>query len=112
MAIPQSLQDKLRNRQVVPFVGAGVSMSISDRVSGQPVFPSWRQLLNGAAERLNQETKNADAVLVRSLLNVDPPDLLEAANRARKALGPVWYEFLKDSLAVDFERIEPQSLEL
>lgn len=111
MAIPQSLQDRLRHGQVVPFVGAGVSMSVRDRISQQPAFPSWRQLLNAAADRLDKENKKADADLVRSLLNVNPPDFLEAASRARKGLGGVWYEFLKEQIDVDFERIDLASLE-
>lgn len=51
------------------------------------------------------ENKGPDAVLVRSLLNVNPPDFVEAATRARKALGGLWYEVLKDAIDVDFDRI-------
>jgi hypothetical protein len=112
MPIPKSLSDKLREGRVVPFVGAGVSMSVLDRASGERLFPSWRQLLDAAAERLEQETKKADADLVRSLLNVKPPDFLQAASRARNALGAIWYEFLKNKLDVPFERVDASSLEL
>jgi hypothetical protein len=83
MPIPRSLQDKLRAGTVVPFVGAGVSMNVLDRVSGTPLFPSWRQLLEGAADRLEQETKSDDANLVRFLLKAHPPDFFYAAGRAR-----------------------------
>ena len=112
MPIPRSLQDRLHDGLVIPFVGAGVSMSVLDRVSHQPVFPSWRQLLDAAADRLDQETKRPDADLVRSLLKVNPPEFLHAASRAQKALGPIWYEFLKDKIDIPFDRIEPTSLEL
>lgn len=89
MSIPRSLQDRLRYGQVIPFVGAGVSMSVLDRVSHQPVFPSWWQLLDAAANRLEEEMKTADATLIRSLLIVKPPEFLQAASRAQRALGPV-----------------------
>ena len=59
-------------------------MSVLDRVSQEPLFPSWRQLLDSAAERLEHETKKAEADFVKSLLNVTPPDFLQAASRARK----------------------------
>jgi hypothetical protein len=87
-------------------------MSVLDRASQKPIFPSWRQLLDGAADRLERETKKADAELIRSLLKITPPEFLEAASRARKALGPIWYGYLKDRLDVQCERIDPSSLEL
>ena len=61
MPIPKSLSDKLRKGHVVPFVGAGVSMNVRNRLSGKPIFPSWRQLLIDAADRLEHETKSAEA---------------------------------------------------
>ena len=112
MPIPQSLQDKLRKRQVVPFVGAGVSMSILDRLSRQPIFPSWRQLLSGAADRLEAEMKSGEAELVRAFLKIQRPDFLYAAQQARDALGAVWYEYLKQVLDIPHERIDDGSLEL
>lgn len=112
MPIPQSLQDKLRKRQVIPFVGAGVSMNVLDRTSRQPVFPSWRQLLISAAGRLENELKTAEAELVRALLRIQRPDFLYAAQQAREALGGVWFEFLRDALAVPYQRIDETSLEL
>lgn len=87
-------------------------MSVLDRVSRNRIFPSWRELLDAAADRLDQETKTAEAELVRSLLKIQRPDFLYAATQARGALGSVWYEFLKDQLDISFERIDPASLEL
>jgi len=87
-------------------------MSVLDRASRKAVFPSWRQLLLDAADRLEAETKQDEAELVRSLLRVKPPDILQAASRARAALGAVWYDFLKDNLDVQFQTIDPSSLEL
>src|SRR5688500_9405434 len=112
MSVPGSLRDKLGEGRVVPFVGAGVSMRVLDRHTREPLFPSWRNLLLGAAERLEYETKPAEANVVRSLLDVQPPDFLDAAKRARQSLGSVWYSFLKDALEIEFERIDPGSLEL
>lgn len=112
MPIPKSLQDKLRKRQVVPFVGAGVSMNVVDRISHQPIFHSWKQLLTSAADRLENELKTAEAELVRALLRIQQSDFLYAAKQAREALGGVWFEFLRDALAVPYARIDETSLEL
>lgn len=87
-------------------------MSVLDRETGQPVFPSWRQLLRGAADRLEQETKTAEADVIRSLMNLPHPDFLYAATQARKGLGPLWYEYLKEKIEIPFEKIDPESLEL
>jgi len=112
MPIPRALQDSLRAGRVIPFVGAGVSMNVLDRASHKPVFPSWRQLLEGAATRLEQENKSDDANVVKSLLKGQRPDFLYAATRARTALGAIWYDFLKNSLDIPFERIDDESLAL
>lgn len=112
MPIPRSLEDKLRGRLVIPFVGAGVSMGVLDRRSAAPVFPSWRQLLLGASDRLEQETKRDEAGVIRSLLNTQRPDYFYAATRARTALGAVWYDFLKETLDVPFAHIDERSLDL
>jgi len=111
MLVPQQLRENLREGRVVPFVGAGVSMSVLDG-NHKPAFPSWRELLVAAADRLDNETKNKDANLVRSLLDVNPPEFLEAAKRARQSLGAVWYGFLKDKLDINFRTIDSASLGL
>jgi hypothetical protein len=112
MDFPLSLKENLRTHRVVPFVGAGVSMSVRDRATGQPVFPNWTGLLTAAASRLEHESKPKEATLVRSLLDIAKPDLLEAARRARESLGPVWYTFLRDTLDVSRQRVDSSSLDL
>jgi tetratricopeptide (TPR) repeat protein len=87
-------------------------MAVLDRETHQPLFPSWSQLLMAAAERLDAESKPEEASLIRSHLNVSKPDFLYAATRARAALGPLWYEFLKDKLDIEHDRIDDGSLEL
>jgi tetratricopeptide (TPR) repeat protein len=109
--IPQSLEDRLRRGEVVPFVGAGVSRAVL-RPDGQPLFPGWRDLLLHAADLLDQDHKGAASRVVRGLLDFEPPDYLEAAQRARTGLGPLWPKFLKDQIDRRFEEADPQSLAL
>lgn len=55
MMIPETLKKRLREGKVIPFVGAGVSMSVREREGGGPLFPSWREMLERAAGRLEAE---------------------------------------------------------
>ena len=53
---PDELQRLYRQQRVIPFVGAGCSMSVSWDVSGvRKSAPSWSQLVSQAARLLNSE---------------------------------------------------------
>jgi hypothetical protein len=108
-SLPRSLEEELRDGRVIPFVGAGVSMAV-ERVGGGRLFPSWKQLLLDGADRLEQERKNAD--VVRALVNDDPPDYLQAAQKLRDKLGPLWGDFLKDAIDVPRSEVADWSLGL
>lgn len=110
--IPASLKDDLRARRIIPFIGAGVSMAVLRRGSATALFPSWPRLLARAANRLRKQKKQPHADLVESLLQIDQPDYLEAAKRAREALGNVWYRFLKDELGHNRKHADDKSLDL
>jgi hypothetical protein len=45
VTIPATLKKALENRTVVPFVGAGLSMTVLKKGSKEALFPSWKQLL-------------------------------------------------------------------
>src|SRR5947207_895018 len=92
-SLPASLIEALRRGEVIPFVGAGVSMAVTD-ADGARLFPSWRELLCRAAERLRAEglTKKAN----RAQAELDDDDFLKAAETARAALGTEWCKFLRD----------------
>jgi len=111
--IPQSLQYFLRARDVLPFVGAGVSRAVKARGTTTPLFPSWQELLLAAAEKLVEEGKPAEAKLVRALLEVSPPDYLQSAERAAQAFGkPLFARLLKGYFDRNEAEAEPASLEL
>jgi tetratricopeptide (TPR) repeat protein len=110
-SIPQTLQDRLRQRKLIPFVGAGVSMAVK-RSDGTRLFPSWKQLLMSAADRLDQETKGKEAAAIRALLELDEPDYLYAAQQSRKALGAVWYEYLSNQIDLSRADVADDSLAL
>jgi tetratricopeptide (TPR) repeat protein len=110
--IPQTLQDRLRERKVIPFVGAGVSMAVRNKHTNQPLFPSWKQLLLLAADRLDNEVKHNEASVIRALLNVNRPDYLYAAKQARDGLNAAWYKFLEHHIDVSYDEVTDESLAL
>jgi tetratricopeptide (TPR) repeat protein len=112
MSFPITLEERLRARKIIPFVGAGVSKEIVDQETNKHLFPGWKELLTQSAERLDQEKKGPYANIVRSCLELDPPDYLEAARRAREGLGSVWFDFLNDQLNPKRERVKEESLKL
>ena len=95
MEIPQTLRNRLHEGKVIPFVGAGVSMAVTERDSGgKRLFPSWNQLLLRAADRLGKEGKAPFADAVGGLIGIG--DYLDAAKRARQGLAANWFDFLKE----------------
>ena len=92
-SIPKSLSEKLKQGQVIPFVGAGVSRAVVDN-DGIALFPSWREVLERAAAEVEAEGGNKDvAELIRSHVKVNGMgDFLLAASRAKKELGGGWFE--------------------
>jgi tetratricopeptide (TPR) repeat protein len=112
MSIPRTLQDSLRAGNVIPFVGAGVSMSVLDTETGARAFPSWRGLLEQSVKRLEEEKNLPHAKAVRALLDLDK-DYLEVAQLAREGLGEaIWQKFLKEQIDYPPGRVQAESLRL
>jgi hypothetical protein len=109
--IPESLKLALRERRVIPFIGAGVSRAVKDK-NGESLFPDWYTLLRNAAEELKREGKDAKASRVIGALDDQPADYLDAANHARTGLGPDWYDYLKKVFEKQRNEAEEESLNL
>lgn len=112
MNLPETLIERLQSRQLIPFVGAGVPRSVLSAATGKPLFPNWTELLDRAASRLEQESRDGYAMVVRGLLKLDKPEFLDAARRAKEGLGPVWFKFLKDQIDCLKNDATDDSLEL
>ncbi|MDD5411208.1 MAG: SIR2 family protein [Methylobacter sp.] len=109
MHIPRQLEESLKHGKVIPFVGAGVSMTVLAK-SGEPLFPSWKALLMASVKQLEEGKKPDDEALVGSLVNKGR--LLDAAKEARQALGANWHNFLKCQLDKTSDQAQDASLEL
>src|SRR5262245_31030879 len=80
---PQSLVDAIRDRTLVPFVGAGLSVGAVHGLTPDKQFPDWNGLIRRLAGRLRDEQKAAAADQVEA----DLPDTMAAAQRAVDNLG-------------------------
>ena len=93
--IPASLRSALQNGRVVPFVGSGVSLSVKPGL-----FPTWRQLLQSMATKLEEESKQSESTIVIKLLASDR--LFEASKEAWQGLGKQrFYEVMRDNFGHD-----------
>jgi hypothetical protein len=111
--LPRSLIEELRTHRVIPFAGAGVSVAARLKRDNAPAFPSWTGLLQKAAVSLREEMKPADAKYVEAVLGVDPPEVLNAARRAKEALHTsLWSRLLVECFALKKGAVEPGSLAL
>ncbi|MFT4927902.1 MAG: hypothetical protein ACI8WB_004016 [Phenylobacterium sp.] len=110
--IPDTLKQALQNRELVPFVGAGVSMSVLDKDTGKALFPSWRQLLLNVAKKLSAEQDTDSAEMIELLLKRNKENAyLEAAKEAKEALGThQWNDFLRQQIDVSRSQCDSNSL--
>lgn len=102
--LPASLINNLTKGEIVPFIGAGVSMSIVEK-NGKKVFPSWAELLRRAAEKLKTENLDKQSQIVN--LQVDIGMLQEAAKIAQEHLQDRrWHDFIQSQFSVDFRELD------
>ena len=107
--LPTTLVKALKAREVIPFVGAGVSRAVADE-AGQPLFPTWRGLLDAAVERLRAEGLDKKAKRVQA--DLEDGEFLDAAKVARDALGVLWYDFLKVQFDPPPKRVAQTTLDV
>jgi hypothetical protein len=53
--LPKGLTEALKDGQLIPFVGAGVSMSVKKADSQESLFPSWGTLLRNSAVEIRKQ---------------------------------------------------------
>ncbi|MCD2515953.1 SIR2 family protein [Massilia sp. G4R7] len=99
-----------KERKLIPVIGAGVSMSLRRR-NGEALFPSWLQLLELAAQRVEAEGQVNLAQALRVMLPIGR--YKEAADFAREGLtGSTWERFFHDVFLISRDEINPESLAL
>ncbi|WP_114327323.1 SIR2 family protein [Candidatus Colwellia aromaticivorans] len=110
MSLPNSLIEALSSKNILPLVGAGVSMSINNKDGGQ-VFPSWGGLLQSAADKLKAENDDINSGLIELFLQ--GKDYHEAAKYAHKGLDKgLWHKFITESFDPNLDDLDKTSSEL
>ncbi len=112
--IPASLKLALQNRTLVPFVGAGSSLSVLNKVTGRSLFPSFSQLFHAAADELEREQKTSAASAIRASLDyMEEDSFIRAGKIAQKEMGkPQWEQFLKQHLDPEQSDSDPESMDI
>ena len=114
--LPEDLIEKLEHRLVIPFVGAGISMSVLKKQDKQTesrewynLYPGWGELLRRAADKANKSVGDA----LREMMDQGSFDYTEAAQMALKGFNKnKWYEFIQENLNPPYEVVDEDSLEL
>lgn len=110
--IPKTLKEALLNKKVVPFVGAGVSMSVKDKNTRNPLFPSWKEFVESLVNRLEDDNFEADAAFVKAAINLPEPKYLTAIEHAKNELKTVWFDCLLTSFNPNRNKVDENSLNL
>ena len=114
--IPDSLKTALKERRVIPFIGAGVSRSIEKQYkdsakSFNPLFPSWKEFLYFASKKLRGEKNLPKAKDVIKLINLSEPDYLKSAEVAKNSLGTkLWNELINENFKIDEDKADINTL--
>ncbi len=105
--LPPDLVKAAQNCNLIPIVGAGVSMSLTDE-EGIRIFPSWGELLSHAAEELRLAGKDGLANGITSMLEIKRFQM--AAQLAREGLqGTLWSQFFRKHFEEPLSRISENS---
>lgn len=109
----KELQKLLSANKVIPFVGAGVSMSVTDK-NGQKIFPNWPELLAGFAEKLKSLGKEKGSNSIRALLEMPKPDYLYIADLIKKSFPTIshYEDHLASIFDLSFNEVESSTLDL
>ena len=108
--LPPELIKARQNNELIPLVGAGVSMSLKD-VEGNRLFPSWTELLRYAADALDNGTTEKYSTSIKAMLGLD--DFQRAAEYARKGLdGTPWGKFFHKHFEEPLAKISDESMVL
>ena len=105
--LPQDLLNALQSNNLIPVIGAGVSMSLTDK-AGKNIFPSWRELLSHAADELEHVETGKLTNVIRAMLDLG--EFQQAAKYARQGLhGKLWAQFFRKHFDEPLNRISEDS---
>ncbi|MEZ8846852.1 SIR2 family protein [Vibrio cyclitrophicus] len=100
------LKEAMSEGKLIPLVGAGVSMAITDKNNNR-IFPSWTELLEKAAEEIDVDERD----LIEGFIKRGR--LLEAAREARDSItGDLWFNFIRAQFDPKLDECNQNSFDL
>ncbi|MCP4110913.1 MAG: DEAD/DEAH box helicase [Desulfobacteraceae bacterium] len=110
------LRIKLREKQVVPYVGTEISMSVKSK-EGKTLFPNWIQFINNLNSWLINECRTEhklDIKMIDLYMAKKPPLLSEALKYIHDGLNTfdLWNEYFQSRFKIQKKYIDEKSLAL
>jgi len=108
----ERLSQLISENKVIPFVGAGVSLSVKNN-NDETVFVTWKQLLKKLADDLSNHGEENKSQIIKLLIKEDE-DYLEIADKIKKyyPTDPLFFEKLEEIFDKDRNDIDDSSLSL
>ena len=116
--IPKSLRDALIAGEVVPFVGAGVSMTVKKinddgTQSNESLFPSWKGFVETLAEALRDEQKLWKPNLFYQVSKSKNRNISTRFNtHSKNSANVIWNQYFEKSFDKPKAEAHPDSLKL
>lgn len=106
----EELKRRIKEKKVIPFVGAGVSISVKNK-DGLDIFPNWEELLINLNSKITDKKQQN---VVNSLLELKEDNYyLDVADRIEKYLPKnIFNKKLKETFDIDFNNIDESTLSL
>jgi hypothetical protein len=107
--LEEELKRLIREKKVIPFMGAGVSKDVKDK-NGKNIFLNWKELLIKLNAKVSNQNKKDG---ISSFLKDDNIDYLDIADMIEKELTPNEFnKALKEIFDIDFNDVDISTLEL
>lgn len=110
--LEEELKKLLKSNKVIPFVGAGVSLSIKSKIDKVKMFLTWKELLLKLSDYLEKYNKKDEADLIRLSLKVKKNNYLQIAGDIKDFFpsDQLFYDTLKNIFDKQSSDIEISSL--
>jgi tetratricopeptide (TPR) repeat protein len=107
--LEEELKRLIREKKVIPFVGAGVSKDVKNK-DGKNIFVNWKELLEILNQKVNDENKRNG---IGYFLKSKDIDYLQIADMIEKELSVNEFnKVLKETFDIDLSLIDETTLEL
>lgn len=111
--IPEDLIKKIKNNEVIPFVGAGISTGVMDK-NDNPLFLNWKDLLLSSVEMLKKSKKYDESQCIMFAIKTakTAKDYLHIADKIKEFLSSEWKTFLEINFKKSYDNVNYDTLKI